>query len=61
YRSELVSAGMNQTLHRIALQVTVFAQIYIPWAHISAEIDNEVLIAETVIVGSVPETYLNME
>ncbi len=61
YRSELVSAGINQTLHRIALQVTVFAQIYIPWAHISAEIDNEVLIAETVIVGSVPETYLNME
>ena len=35
--------------------------ILIPWETESAQVITEVMIADTIIVGKVPETYLNME
>jgi len=32
----------------------------VPWGSETAQVVNEVLIADTVIVGEVPDTYLNM-
>ena len=62
-QTQLVStfegAGINQTRHRVAIFITMTVEIRAPGAKTSAEISTEVGIAETVIVGTVPERYLN--
>lgn len=60
-RSEFSSAGVNQTLHRIYLQVECNVSILTPFNVIEKKIANQVLLAEAVIVGTVPETYYNLE
>lgn len=60
-RSEFSSAGVNQTLHRIYLQVECNVAILTPFNVIEKKIANQVLLAEAVIVGTVPETYYNLE
>ena len=61
FRNEMVSAGINQTKYQLVLEVVVDIDILVPWETISTEVKTETLIAETVIVGEVPETYFNME
>ena len=61
FRNELVSAGINQTKHQIILEVVVDIDVLIPWDTVSTQVVSETLIAETVIVGDVPETYVNTE
>ena len=60
FRNELSDAGINQTKHQILLDVTVNIRIMIPWKTVSAAVNSEVLVAETVIVGKVPETYVKV-
>lgn len=57
--SEFASAGVNQTRHRIYLTVRVTANGFIALWHISSPVETKVLVAETIIVGSVPQVYLN--
>lgn len=59
-RSEFISAGINQTLHKIYLEVKCKVVILTPYSTIEEEIINQVLLAEAVIVGIVPNTYLNV-
>ena len=61
FRNELVSSGINQTKHQMILEVTVDIDIVIPWKTLSTQVVCQTLIAETVIVGQVPETYMNLE
>lgn len=61
FRNEIASAGINQTKHQIILEVFVDIDILMPWETVSAQVVSEILVAETVIVGAVPETYLNLE
>lgn len=61
FSNELESAGINQTKHRIVFEVTVEIDVLIPWDMASAEVRSDILIAETVVVGTVPETYISME
>lgn len=62
--TELVSqfshAGINQTLHRIYLNVNCKVTILTPFDTIEENITNQVLIAEAVIVGEVPSNYYNL-
>ena len=62
--TELVSqfshAGINQTLHRIYLNVNCKVTILTPFDTIEENITNQVLIAEAVIVGEVPSTYYHL-
>lgn len=60
-RSEFSSAGINQTLHRIYLQLNCKIIILTPFETIEEEIANQVLIAEGVIVGEIPSSYYNLE
>lgn len=60
-RSEFTSAGINQTLHKIYLQVDCNVSVMTPYNNINEEISNQVLIAESVIVGNIPSTYYNLE
>lgn len=56
-RNSFTDAGINQTRHQILLDVTVSMSILLPGFAASTQVSNELSIAETVIVGSVPETY----
>ena len=59
-KSEFISQGINQTLHRIYLELNCEVTILTPYDTIKQKIDNQVLIAESVIVGDVPYSYYNM-
>ena len=55
----VITAGINQTKHQISLNVIVDIDILIPWGTESAQVMTEVLIADTLVVGKVPGTYVN--
>lgn len=60
-KSEFSSAGINQTLHRIYLEVRCEVSILTPFHTIERQIVNQVLLVEGVIVGEIPDTYYNLE
>lgn len=51
------SAGINQTRHQILLRVDVSVAILLPGFTTATTVSNTFTVAETVIVGSVPESY----
>lgn len=59
YRNDFTSAGINQTLHRIFLDVMIRVRMLLPGGIVETEITVPVSVAETVIIGQVPQTYLN--
>lgn len=61
FNNSIVTAGINQSKHQITLRVLVDIDVLVPWGSKSTEVVTEVLIADTVVVGQVPNTYLNME
>ena len=61
FSNNIVTAGINQTKHQINLEVLVDIDILIPWATENARDATEVLIADTIVVGQVPETYFNLQ
>lgn len=60
-KSEFISTGINQTLHRVYLQVKCKVNILTPFNSISKDITNQVLLVENIIVGNIPDTYYNLE
>ncbi len=61
FKSEFVSTGINQTIHRMYLKIDCTVIIVTPFENISETISNEVLLMENLIVGIVPSTYYNLE
>ena len=59
FRSELTTAGINQTRHQILLELNIAVSLLMPWRTVSTQVDTEILVSETVIVGKVPESYWN--
>ncbi len=60
-RNEFESKGINQTIHRIYLQVECKISILTPYKKTEEKILNQVLIAENIIIGKIPEAYYNLE
>jgi len=60
-KTEFVSGGINQTVYRIYLDVKGTVDILTPYNTINREVENKVLLVETVIVGNVPQTYLDLD
>lgn len=60
-RSEFKSEGINQTIHRIYLQIDCNVSILTPYNTVEESISNQFLIAENVIVGEIPEAYYNLQ
>lgn len=54
------SAGINQTLHQIMLRITVQMVVVLPGYIIPAETETNFCIAETVIVGEIPQGYASL-
>ncbi len=59
FDNDLISTGINQSRHVITLIANVDVDIMIPLETVSTTVETDILIAETVIVGRVPNTYVN--
>lgn len=60
-RTEFKATGINQTLYRIYLNLECNISILTSYKTIKEKVENQVLLVETVLVGEVPETYLQLE
>jgi len=58
FSSDFSAAGINQTLHQLNLQVSVDVAVLVLGETKSFTVTSQVVVAETVIVGQVPNTYL---
>lgn len=58
--TEFSSAGINQTQQRITLRVSMTVSILTPFGSQDADVDTDVVVAETVIVGQVPQSYFQI-
>lgn len=61
FKTEFVSSGINQTRHRVYLQVISSMRVIAPFSTKSIEVVNNVNVAETVLIGDVPGSYYNLE
>ena len=59
--SEFFSAGINQTLHKIYIQVKCTVSVLTPYSSSEQVISSQILLAESVIIGTTPDTYYNLE
>ena len=60
FSSAFTAQGINQTLHQILLDVTVDVTLLIPGGQTSTSVTARVCVAETLLVGEVPQTYLGL-
>jgi len=58
--SKFSSAGINQTHHQIIMTVSVDISAIIPGYTTSVTVDTEFIVAETIIVGYIPESYTHI-
>ena len=59
FKSNFTSVGINQTLHSIYLSVVSKLVVALPFANEETECVTDILLCESVLVGKVPEVYLN--
>lgn len=53
-------AGINQTLHQIQMHIVVNLSVLTPTGTVNTLVTTDVIVAETVIVGTVPERYISV-
>lgn len=58
FYSDFTQAGINQVLHQLNMLVSVDVAILVLGHTSSFVVNSEVVVAETVIVGDVPDTFL---
>ncbi|MBO7528244.1 MAG: sporulation protein YunB [Clostridia bacterium] len=59
FNSSFTSAGINQTNHRIYLTVHSSVSMILPTASQIIDTETQLMISESIIVGEIPQTYLN--
>ena len=60
FKTSFESAGINQTRHRIYLEAKTQVKVVIPLTTSTKEVKAQIPICETIIVGEVPESYVNV-
>ncbi|QEY33949.1 sporulation protein YunB [Caproiciproducens galactitolivorans] len=60
FKSTFESAGINQTKHQILLCIHTSIYSYIPWFDSTTEVETSIPVAETVIIGEVPQVVANI-
>jgi len=60
FATEFSEAGINQTRLKIYLKVDTRVQIIMPFAGNEIDVSTNVPVSETIIVGDVPESYINL-
>lgn len=61
FYNEFSEAGINQTAHRMMMHVNITMTVLTPVGTQSVSVSSAVVVAETVIVGNVPESYVNVK
>ena len=56
--SSFKSSGINQTIHRINLKIKVEINVNIGTLYQTETVETEILLAETIMLGNVPEMYI---
>lgn len=59
FKSQFISAGINQTQHKIFILVTASVNIIIPGAENKITTVTPVLVSESIIIGKIPDVYLD--
>lgn len=60
FHTDFQTAGINQTRHRVSLTLTARVQLVIPTGAQTVEASAQVAMAESIIVGEVPETFTDV-
>lgn len=60
-KSEFISAGINQTRHRLILEVKTQLFAAVPTAHTSVTVDSSFIITESILLGKIPDAYTVVE
>lgn len=61
FNTEFISQGINQTKHTIYMNIQSIITVVAPFIGSSVSCNSTVTIAETIIIGDIPETYYNVE
>lgn len=61
FKSEFKTTGINQTIHSIYVVLTSKINLILPTAHTTIEASTKVLVCESIIVGKIPDTYLQSD
>lgn len=61
FYSSFEEAGINQTLHRITMQVAMNITLLTPAGTQKIAVDSGVVVAETILVGQVPDTVIRAQ
>jgi len=56
YESKFESAGINQTRHKIYLNVTAKIRLKLPLKNQDMEVSTQIPVSDTIIVGKIPNT-----
>ena len=59
FSSDFSQAGINQTIHQVIMEVSVDVAILVLGETDSFTVTSQVVVAQTVIVGEVPDTFLH--
>ena len=59
FRSYFTQAGINQTLQQLTMEVSVDVTVLVLGETASFTVSSQVVVAETIIVGLVPDTFLH--
>lgn len=59
FSSNFESAGINQTYHKLYLVISLKIYVVFPFRRLQVNSESEVLLCETLIIGKIPEVYLN--
>lgn len=61
YSNSFSAAGVNQTHHGVYLNIAVTIHLLIPGEIIPVTVTDQICVAETIILGDVPNTYIHLE
>ena len=57
FSSSFSQAGINQTLHQLIMEISVDVTVLVLGQTNSFTVSSQVVVAQTIIVGNVPDTY----
>lgn len=60
FATEFEQAGINQTRHKIWLDIEATVRLVLPSGAKAVAVPSQILIAESIIVGDVPQSYINV-
>ena len=60
FDTEFQTAGINQTRHKVLLTLTATVRLVIPTGSSKMEASTQMAVAESIIVGQVPESFVDL-